>query len=82
VPFSFGEFRGFMDIWQTRQNDNPGTEDKLVVLAQPQLIFKLHDHLYAGAEFELRHDFPGKFLYEEGQSTWDFRVGPMLMFNF
>lgn len=83
MPFSFGEFRGFMDIWQTRENeDNPGTEDKLVLLAQPQLIFRLVDHLYAGAEFELRHDFPGKFLYDEGQSTWDFRVGPMVMFNF
>jgi hypothetical protein len=82
VPFSFGEFRGFMDVWQTRANENPGTEDKLVLLSQPQLIFRLLDHLYAGAELELRHDFPGKFLYEEGQSTWDFRVGPMLMFNF
>jgi hypothetical protein len=83
VPLPFGEFRGFMDIWQTREDeDTPGTEDKLVLLSQPQLIIELASHLYAGAELELRHDFPGKFAYDEGQSTWDFRVGPMLLFNF
>ena len=83
MPFSFGEFRGFMDIWQTRENeDEPFTEDKLVLLTQPQLIFQLGKHFYAGAELEIRHDFPGKFLYRPDQSTWDFRVGPMLVFNF
>jgi hypothetical protein len=83
VPFSFGEFRGFADIWQTRENeDEPGTEDKVVLLSQPQLLFNLGRHLQLGAELELRHDFPGKFAYIEESSTWDFRVGPMLLFNF
>jgi hypothetical protein len=83
VPFSAGEFRGFMDIWQTRENsDSPGTEDKLVLLSQPQLLFNIGSHLQLGAELELRHDFPGKFLYTGESSTWDFRVGPMLLFNF
>jgi hypothetical protein len=83
VPFSWGEFRGFMDIWQTRENpDVPGTEDKLVLLSQPQLIFQLGSHFYLGTELELRHDFPGKFLYTQESSSWDFRVGPMLVFNF
>jgi hypothetical protein len=83
MPFSFGEFRGFADIWQTRENeDEPGTEDKLVLLSQPQLLFNLANHLQLGAELELRHDFPGKFAYAGESSTWDFRVGPMLLFNF
>ena len=83
VPFSIGEFRGFLDIWQTRENeDEPGTEDKLVLLSQPQLLFRIASHLQIGAELELRHDFPSKFLYTEESSTWDYRVGPMLLFNF
>ena len=83
VPLSFGEFRGFLDIWQTRQDDaEAGTEDKLVVLSQPQLLLNLGKHFQAGAELELRHDFPGKFAYANKTSTWDFRVGPMLLFNF
>lgn len=83
VPFSFGEFRGFLDVWQTRQDeDEPGTEDKLTLLSQPQLLFNLGKHFQVGAELELRHDFPATFLYAEESSTWDFRVGPMAMFNF
>jgi len=83
VPFSIGEFRGFMDIWQTRQNDDePGTEDKLTLLTQPQLLFNLGKQFQAGVELELRHDFPSKALYANESSTWDFRVGPMLLFNF
>lgn len=83
IPFSLGEFRGFMDVWQTRRDGaEPGTEDKLVLLAQPQLLFNLGKHLQAGAELELRHDFPGEFAYVDESSTWDFRVGPMLLFNF
>lgn len=86
MPFSFGEFRGFMDIWQTRVNEDADpdvlTEDKLVLLAQPQLLFNLGKRLQIGAELELRHDFPVKVAYEPDSSTWDFRVGPMLVFGF
>lgn len=83
VPFSIGEFRGFFDLWQTRQDDDtPGTEDKLTILSQPQLLFNLGGHFQAGVELELRHDFPSKALYAGESSTWDLRVGPMLMKNF
>lgn len=88
VPFSIGpvpaEIRGFFDIWHTSKNDDePGTEDKLVVLTQPQIVVKLGP-VYVGAEFDIRHDFPRKDFYtSQGMSnTWDIRLGPMAMFNF
>ena len=85
-PFSIGglsgEFRGFFDMWRGTENeDEPGTEDKLVVLTQPQVIFKVGP-VYLGAEFDIRHDFPRKDFFEEDESTWDIRLGPMLVFNF
>jgi hypothetical protein len=88
APFDLGgvpiEFRGFLDVWHTSANpDEPGTEDKLVVLTQPQVVVKVGP-VYLGAEFDIRHDFPVKAMYTgQGKSnTWDIRLGPMAMFNF
>jgi hypothetical protein len=88
APFSIGpvplEFRGFFDIWQTSaDSDEPGTEDKLVVLTQPQIVVQVGP-VYLGAEFDIRHDFPRKDFYtsQDMSNTWDIRLGPMAMFNF
>jgi hypothetical protein len=86
APFKIGgvsfEARGFLDFWRTiKDEDVPGTEDKWVLLTQPQFVVKLGP-VYVGAELDIRHDFPRKEFFTGKSNSWDIRLGPMLLFDF
>jgi hypothetical protein len=85
APFKIGgvsfEARGFLDFWRTKKNDEPGTEDKWVLLTQPQFLVKVGP-LSIGTELDIRHDFPRKEFFAGKSNTWDIRLGPMILFDF
>jgi hypothetical protein len=86
APFKIGdvqlEARGFLDFWRTRKdNDSPGTEDKWVLLTQPQFVVKAGP-IFLGVELDIRHDFPRKDFFTGKSNTWDIRLGPMILFDF
>lgn len=64
-------FTGFFDIWS---NDKIGEDGKkAVLLTEPQLWYKLTDHLSAGGEVEFSKNFPATVPTED-----DFDIRPTL----
>ena len=80
LPFSLGSvdgmLTGFVDVWN--RAGGPENESYAVVVAQPQLLLRLNDHLQIGVEIEPSHNFPNRFISD----GWNVAVSPMLRWFF
>jgi len=68
-PLGRFEMTGFLDLWSTGRDAFPSR--RWVLLSEPQLWFRITDHIKVGGELEISYNFSGAYtktdLFETGR---------------